>query len=844
MTCTITGNIRSIRDDALPGAVITFSRRGVVGQGGNVVTPDPISVTADEAGAITVDLYPGNYRGQYRGSNGTTHFTVGVPDAPTAHLAALIGIADVSIPAQALADTEAARDEAIAQAALTAADRVQTGLDRAAVAADAATVVTDKGIVAGDKAIVAADKALVTADRVAADVSAAAAQVARLGAEAAFASTLALNPFDQPVDALHLTLYGTTALSIPPGWWDTGLATGFANTIRISNWLPDVTLRGAVSLFFDADVPLQLFGPDGFTPVSVPGTAISLALDEWRGLELGPQLVTGSPTLPTGWSGTGPWTKVAGVATSAGWSIGALVAGRAYLVEAVFSALTASSITPRFTGGAAVVGEARSAPGSYRQIIVATAAHTTLELLTTSTSAAVVTSVSVREVTNWPAFQGVVAARGIWGRAPTQVRNMLIQSNNFASTAWTKTNVAVTTGAIAGPFGGLADLITKTGTDGTTPAQSVAVTPGAWTFAAEVLKAPGSDWFRMRLDLGFQGGGAASAWFNLATGQVGASTGGLVGAVPEPLGAGWYLVKGTITFTGSGNTVFGLCPVDANSGFAGTGSVYLSDTQAEIGTVANARQRVGTTRQDITETGVRSFGLISLDGSDDALLMQIANGGTVAVALFGRGGSYLIPSITLAAPSLLSIGPLSVLDDGVLVSGCPLGILRAVGTVPWSSRFEIVGAAIMAANPTPEQRARVMRRFAAVGARGWFVPGANTAINGGFGADADWTKDAGWTIGGGVATKTAGTAAALEQAQTIVAGGVYLWTADITRTAGTLKPRLTGGTTFNASAISAGGALSEILIGQPGNTTLGFQGDAAFAGTIDNVTLQLLTPEF
>jgi hypothetical protein len=119
----------------------------------------------------------------------------------------------------------------------------------------------------------------------------------------------------------------------------------------------------------------------------------------------------------------------------------------------------------------------------------------------------------------------------------------------------------------------------------------------------------------------------------------------------------------------------------------------------------------------------------------------------------------------------------------------------------------------------------------------------NQAINGGFDADDNWTKGTNWTIGSGVATKTAGTAAALEQAQNIVAGTPYLWTADITRSAGTLTPRFTGGTTFNGTAITEQGTLSGILIGQSGNTTFGFQGDADFAGTIDNVTLRALTPE-
>jgi hypothetical protein len=116
--------------------------------------------------------------------------------------------------------------------------------------------------------------------------------------------------------------------------------------------------------------------------------------------------------------------------------------------------------------------------------------------------------------------------------------------------------------------------------------------------------------------------------------------------------------------------------------------------------------------------------------------------------------------------------------------------------------------------------------------------GTNTVVNGTFDADSDWTKGTGWTIGLGVATKIAGTAAELSQAVTLTAGRYYIVTYTITRTAGTLTMQFTGGTTVSGTARSAAGTFTDILTAVSGNTTLEFSADATFVGTVDNVTLK------
>ena len=112
-----------------------------------------------------------------------------------------------------------------------------------------------------------------------------------------------------------------------------------------------------------------------------------------------------------------------------------------------------------------------------------------------------------------------------------------------------------------------------------------------------------------------------------------------------------------------------------------------------------------------------------------------------------------------------------------------------------------------------------------------------TVANPGFDADSDWTKGTGWTIADGGATKAAGTAAVLSQAVSLVAGTTYLLTWTMTRTAGTLTPRFTGGTTNTGTGMALSGTYEENFVATSGNAVLEFSADASFAGTVDNVTL-------
>lgn len=114
----------------------------------------------------------------------------------------------------------------------------------------------------------------------------------------------------------------------------------------------------------------------------------------------------------------------------------------------------------------------------------------------------------------------------------------------------------------------------------------------------------------------------------------------------------------------------------------------------------------------------------------------------------------------------------------------------------------------------------------------------NLIINGGFAADTDWSKGAGWTISGGKANKAAGTQSGLSQAFSFVAGTVYRLSSTVSGyTAGTGRLRFTGTTTVNGVGRTANGTYLEKMTAAAGNNTFLLLGDATFAGSFDDIIM-------
>ena len=112
--------------------------------------------------------------------------------------------------------------------------------------------------------------------------------------------------------------------------------------------------------------------------------------------------------------------------------------------------------------------------------------------------------------------------------------------------------------------------------------------------------------------------------------------------------------------------------------------------------------------------------------------------------------------------------------------------------------------------------------------------GSNLITNGTFDTDTAWTKGTGWSIGSGIASKSAGTASNLTQSVG-VSGNAYYAKADATVTAGTIGAYPGSGTTQFGST-SATGTLAHVM--KASGTGIGVRGDASFAGNVDNATIK------
>lgn len=104
-----------------------------------------------------------------------------------------------------------------------------------------------------------------------------------------------------------------------------------------------------------------------------------------------------------------------------------------------------------------------------------------------------------------------------------------------------------------------------------------------------------------------------------------------------------------------------------------------------------------------------------------------------------------------------------------------------------------------------------------------------------------WTAGTGFSESGGTVTAVAGSASVLSVALSLTAGKVYKATFVITRTAGTVVARLTGGTTVTGVSRSSAGSFTDELLAVTGNTTFEFSKDATFAGTIRLVSIKEVT---
>lgn len=111
--CIITGTVTDLDGNAAANARLTFTRLSgaVIAFEGEVRRPNTVSVQADNAGAVSFTLVPGNYRGVIETDRGSRAFNFGVPDQASANFVDLLDGIEAFTPFY-LAQAKEYRDQA------------------------------------------------------------------------------------------------------------------------------------------------------------------------------------------------------------------------------------------------------------------------------------------------------------------------------------------------------------------------------------------------------------------------------------------------------------------------------------------------------------------------------------------------------------------------------------------------------------------------------------------------------------------------------------------------------------------------------------------------------------
>lgn len=171
-----------------------------------------------------------------------------------------------------------------------------------------------------------------------------------------------------------------------------------------------------------------------------------------------------------------------------------------------------------------------------------------------------------------PSPKLVYGSDGVLGYAP---HNLLLRSEEFNESAWTKTDTTVTADAAVAPNGAAtADLLTE-GSAGTGQVgQTVSILSGIAFTVSISLKRGNTDWLRIQV---VNVGDFFRLWVNLNTGAIGTAAGG---------GSGVY-ISSSITAEASGwyrVSITGTLPATSASLFVNTSSANNSSTRVSGGT--------------------------------------------------------------------------------------------------------------------------------------------------------------------------------------------------------------------------------------------------------------------
>jgi hypothetical protein len=376
--------------------------------------------------------------------------------------------------------------------------------------------------------------------------------------------------------------------------------------------------------------------PAGTTPVTTTGQSVGLMLDKSKGLVLGSELVTNGDFS----NGSTGWTAGANVSFSASGATfsafdtlsqttSGFVQGRTYRITFSYTVLTGAP------GFGLRLGQTASndylitsqTTGTVSLSVVAGGTGTTFQFRYNNTGTFTIDNISVKELPGNHAVQATTANRPIYGIHPVGGRrNLLVRTEEFENSAWTKQNCTILTNTATAPDGtSTADKIQETAV---TAAFSVGVAPTMALSTTHTLsvymKAAERSFGVLNI---FTGAASCWTWYDLASGTVGTVGSGATASILS-VGNGWYRCVLTIATAASGSPNVAMWPATANNTltYAGTlgSGILVWGAQIETGSTATNYQRV-TDQYNVTEAGVSSVSYLFFDGVNDSLATPSIN---------------------------------------------------------------------------------------------------------------------------------------------------------------------------------------------------------------------------
>jgi hypothetical protein len=456
-------------------------------------------------------------------------------------------------------------------------------------------------------------------------------------------------------------------------------------------------------------------------------------------------------------------------------------------------------------------------------------------------------------------------AIAVW--SPAARRNLLTTDPN----AWTKSNVSLTVLAGQGPTinGQAGDALRLTESDVNAQhqlLQSVSLPVGTWIASLYVPKS-GSDRY---VTLYPQNNGTAYAIFDAASGIVTASGGAnhiAHGVISDGLFWRLWLAFNTPSAINENFVVYLSNSSTAQAPiYPGDGSsIFIAAPQLErvpnANLLPNSEDLSGWSNfTDATHTSTSvSFSANAASAiykyftpsastayNWSAVVSGSVQGQTVRLSWFtsGVGTVYSQDFVVTSTPTRINFPFITGASVGGFSLSISNGSAGAPGTVDVSQAQLTLGSALLPYQRTPITSATPLAwedtgMGGLVPSRGAVQLGPELVTNGGFDQNANWPKDASWTIAGGV-LRGAGSGVAYQNAGS---GGVASVVGKLYRVTYTLLNYVSGsvysdvGSGTSGPSHNAGGTYTDYLIAGSNGATVGLHG-VALTGDVDNVSVR------